>query len=162
MKILNAITELLKFQGSATISEIARIAEVKQREVLSVLNDNLIFLKKDDKNRSKIVRLTDYFSDQFSYYMRDPNYRFYKYGDYYGDVTVSCYHPLFQPFVVTGYYDPGYITEEKQKFLDENGFQDIKNARYYTLSEMWKEGDNVVGAINSRSLCGNLIKKNLS
>lgn len=53
--ILSAIRALLKFKGSATLAEIARMAGVKQRRVLDVINANGAYVTRTSSG--KITRV---------------------------------------------------------------------------------------------------------
>lgn len=59
MNILESIQQLLKFKKSATINEIAQIAEVKRSVVLAELNLNEDYIVKSDKKPGQIIGLRD-------------------------------------------------------------------------------------------------------
>lgn len=48
--VLETIRALLKFKSYTTINEIASMANMKRIDVLSVVNDNLAFLRRDQKH----------------------------------------------------------------------------------------------------------------
>lgn len=56
--IYNALDQLIKFQGSATITELVKVSGKKPIEVLTVINDNdrLVIKRKDEGKIIGLVR----------------------------------------------------------------------------------------------------------
>lgn len=137
MLVLSTISQLLKFQGKCTIAEIAKIAGLKQSEVLSILNTNLPLLVKSQKNKSVIIGLNSYPEKQRNYLLSNG---YYEYGNYYSNKLIY----IIDKKLVPGYYEYGHLywNEERQKFLDDNGYKLIQDSNYLKVVDLWNEKIN--------------------
>lgn len=134
MKVLNAIRQLLKFKGWATISEIAQIAEVKKAIALEVVNKNLPFLNIDRKS-GKVVGLLTFYWEQKTAFMASGKY--YDVNDYYGSTIVQSRNTAFVQQFGPRYDSP--ILADCLGWLNENEIGWVDSAPYIKLENVWAD-----------------------
>lgn len=144
MKILHAIQQLLKWKQTATIAEIAKIAECKQAKVLEVLNNNIRWIKQDTKWR--IIGLREN-----AQVLKNPDVLYYYFAliNYGADKRIETNKKenvidLYQDYWEGGFGDCHCInvilyTENNIKILRERGFVHYDELPKKTFEEIWCE-----------------------
>ena len=144
MKILHAIQQLLKWKQTATIAEIAKIAELKQGRVLEVLNNNIRWIKQDTKG--KVIGLREN-----AQVLKNPDVLYYYYEgiNYSADKRIiankeDMVKDLYQDYWCGGIGDCYRINilllnDENIKILHERGFVHYDELPKKTFEEIWCE-----------------------
>ena len=148
MDILQSLKELLKFQKSATISEISQIAEVKKSDVLRVLNLNSSLLIRHNKKPNTITQIVDFRHAMVERAYRDGKvYKVHDRDQEFGYKTITCNNKkvdVLKEKVYAGLYGNVYhiisFSDKNIAKLKELGIMSVSEylATLPTLEEYWK------------------------